>query len=162
EPRGAPLAQRCDDVFDRSLRCELDRRTCKAKPFGAQPHLRHSFLAGNINSAVARAGKRRRHLDQQRRLANARVAAEQQHRATYEPAAGDAVELGNVAGETRGVVRLAGERLEREWAPLARRLAWELRARGGGILLGDRIPLAAGVALALPAAVGGAAVLAHK
>src|SRR5881397_283024 len=101
-------------------------------------------------------------LDQECRLADAGVAAEQQHRAAHEAAAGDAVELGDATGEPRRLVRFARERLERERTALARRAAGLLRARGGGVLLGDRIPLAAGVALALPAAIGGAAVLADK
>src|SRR5258706_494590 len=52
-------------------------------------------------------------------------------------------------------------------AELGARQPEPLRARhtalwGTGALLGNRIPLAAGVALALPAAVGGAAVLADE
>src|SRR5436190_19353942 len=109
---------------------------------------------------MARPRERGGDLDQERRLPDAGVAAEQQHRATYEAAAGDAVELGDAAGEPRRVMRFAGQRLECERPALARRAAGLLRARGGGVLLGDRIPLAAGVALALPAAIGGAAVLA--
>src|SRR5581483_2886475 len=59
------------------------------------------------------------------------------------------------------VLCLAGERLEREEAALAR-----LAAGAGGALaaafLGERIPLAAALAFALPAAIGGAAVLADE
>src|SRR5262249_9601531 len=54
----------------------------------------------------------------------------------------------------------AGERLERKQPSLARRAAGQLCTRG--ILLGDGVPFAAGVAFALPAAVGRAAVLADE
>ena len=63
---------------------------------------------------MAGARERGRDLDQQRRLADAGIAADQQHRAAHEAAAGDAVEFGNAGGQPRRFVRLAGERLERE------------------------------------------------
>ena len=96
-------------------------RVGEAEPLGAQPHLRHRLLAGDVDRAMARARERRGDLDQQRRLADAGIAAEQQHRAAHEAAAGDAVELGDAGRQARGLVRLAGERLERERAALARR-----------------------------------------
>jgi hypothetical protein len=54
---------------------------------------------------------------------------------------------------------LAGERLERELAPLARRAPGLRGSRGRGCFLGDGVPFAAGVALALPTAINGSAVL---
>ena len=156
-----PSRQRRDDVLDRGLGRELDRRVGEAEPLGAQPHLRDGFLAGDVDGAVAGARERRRGLDQQRRFADAGIARHQQHRAAHEAAAGDAVEFGDAGGQARRVLRLAGERLEREQrGPCAARGPG--RRGGAGAFLGDRVPLAAGVALALPAAVGGAAVLADE
>ncbi len=114
EPRRLALAQRRHDVLDRGLGGKLDRRACETEPLGAQPHLRHRLLAGNVDRAVPAAGERGRNLDQQRRLADAGIAAEQQHRAAHEAAAGDAVELGDPGGEPRRVVGRARQRLERE------------------------------------------------
>src|SRR5439155_9899180 len=54
------------------------------------------------------------------------------------------------------------QRLEREHAAFAWRPAGQGGARGGCAFLGDGVPLAARIALALPATVGGAAVLADE
>ena len=161
EARRLALAQRRDDVLDRGFGRELDRRLGKAEPLGAQPHLRDRFLARDVDRAVAGLRERGGGLDQQRRFADAGIAADQQHRAAHEAAAGDAVEFGHAGGQARRVMGLAGERLEREHAALARRAAGT-GAVGRGAFLGDRVPLAAGVALALPAAVDRAAVLADE
>src|SRR5262249_9202387 len=128
------------------------------EPFGAQPHLRHRLLARNVNRAVAAARKRGRNLDQQRRLADAGVAAEQEHGAAHESAAGDAIELCQSRGEPWRLAVRPGQRLRRKETALA----WHPALWRSGILFGNRVPLAAGVALALPAAVGGAAVLADE
>ncbi len=99
-------------------------------------------------------------LEQQRRFADAGIAGHQQHRAAHKAAAGDAVEFGDAGGQARRVMRLAGQRLEREQAAFA-----GLAARPGrpvGAFLGKRIPLAAGLAFALPAGRRRAAVLADE
>ena len=70
----------------------------EAQPLGAQPHLRHRLLARDIDRAMAGAGERGGGLDQQRRLADAGIAADQQRRAAHEAAADDAVELGHAGG----------------------------------------------------------------
>src|SRR5215831_10547173 len=108
---------------------------------------------------MARARERGRHLDEQRRLADAGIAAKQQHRAAHEAAAGHAVKFGDAGREPRRVVALARQRLEREWPALARCAPRHRRPRGRGGFFSNRVPLAAGVALALPAPVRGAAVL---
>ncbi len=66
----------------------------QAQPLGAQAHLRRGFLAGEIDGAPARRGEGGGHLQQQRRFADAGLAADQQCRARNDAAAGDAVELG--------------------------------------------------------------------
>ena len=95
-----------------------------------------------------------RGLDQQRRFADAGIAAHQQHRAAHEAAAGDAVEFGDAGGQAGRVMGFAGQRLEREQAAFARRPA----GAGGalGAFLGQRVPFAAGLAFALPAAAAAA------
>ena len=95
----------------------------EAEPLGAQPHLRHRLFAGDVDRAVAGARQRRGGLDQQGRFADAGIARHQQHRAAHEAAAGDAVELGHAGRQARGLLGLAGQRLEREQAALARRAA---------------------------------------
>ena len=61
-----------------------------------QPHLRaDGFFAGDVDGALTVAGIGGSDFDQQGRFPDARVAAQQQHRAADEPAASDAVELGD-------------------------------------------------------------------
>ena len=131
EARRRAFGQRGDDVLDRGLGRELDLGVAEAEPFGAQPHLRHRLLAGDVDRAVAGARQRRRGLDQQGRFADAGVAGHQQHRAADEAAAGDAVEFGDAGRQARRLVGLAGQRLKREAAALAR------RAAGAGGAAGD-------------------------
>src|SRR6516225_4401289 len=109
---------------------------------------------------MSAAGQRGCDLDQQRRFADAGIAAEEQDRAAHEAATGDAIEFGEPRGESRRVAPRAGKRLERKRPPLARRTAGPLWARG--TLLGNGVPFATGLAFALPAAVSRAAVLADE
>ena len=111
---------------------------------------------------MAGAGDRGGGLDQQRRFADARIAAHQQHGAAHESAAGDPVELRESGRRARGIVCGAGKRMEHERPPLAIRLAGAGRHRRFARLLRDGVPRAAGIALALPAAKHGAAVLADE
>ena len=60
------LRERRYDIFDRSLRGEFDRRIGKAEPFGAQPHLGHGLLAGDVDRALTAARVTGRDFDQQR------------------------------------------------------------------------------------------------
>src|SRR5262245_48466263 len=155
---GRALANCRHDILDRGLGRQFDLGARQPEPFGAQPHLRHRLLARNVNRAVAAAGERGRNLDQQRRLADAGVAAEEEYGAAHESAAGDAIELCQSRGEPWRLVVCPGQRLKRKQPPLA----WHTALCRSGTLFGNRVPLAAGVALALPAAVGGAAVLTEE
>src|SRR5262249_8922338 len=153
----------CEDVFHRSLSCKLDRGGGEAETLGAQPYLRDRFLARDIDGALPGARERGCGLDQQGRFADAGVAADEQHRATDEAAAGDTVEFSDAGGQARGLVCLASERFEGERPALSRRPSGTGEARlGGRVLLGDRVPFTAGIALALPAAVDSTAVLADE
>ena len=119
EARHRAFGQGGDDVLDRGFRRKLHRRVGKPEAFGAQPHLRDRFLAGNIDRAMARAGEQAGRLRQQRRFADAGVAADQQHRAAHEPAAGDAIELGHAGRKARRVLCFACQRFQREQPALA-------------------------------------------
>ncbi|KTT78199.1 hypothetical protein SA6_12130 [Staphylococcus epidermidis] len=97
----------------------------------------------------------------ERPFADAGIAPNQQHQAADKAAAGDAVELGHAGRQPRRVLGLAGQRFQRKRPSLA--LAADRdRHRARGVLLGQRVPLAAGVAFALPAIIRRAAVLADE
>ena len=160
QPRRLAFRQCGDDVLDRGFRRKLDRGVAQSQSLGAQTHLRHCFLTRDIDCAMARARECGGGLNQQCRFADAGIAAHQQHRAAHKATAGDAVEFGDARRQTRGVMGLAGKRLQREQAALAR-----LAAGAGGTLgafLAECIPFAAGLAFALPAVKGSAAVLADE
>ncbi len=142
---------------------QLHRSVCKTEPLGAQPHLRHGLFAGYVDHAMAGAGHQAGGLRQQRRFADAGIAADQKHRAANKSAAGDAIELRHAGGQARSVLRLAGQRFQLERPALALRADRDRhRGRAGRVLLAQRIPLAAGIALALPAVIRRAAVLADE
>jgi len=67
---------------------------------------------------VAGTGDRGRGLDQQGRFADAGIAADEEHRAAHEAAAGDAVEFRDAGWGARCIVGLAGERMQHERRPL--------------------------------------------
>ena len=94
------------------------RGVAQARGARAQPHL-SDRLAGNVDRARARIARACRGSDQERRLADAGIARHQQHRAAHKAAAGDAVQLSDARRQPRRVMRLAGERLEREQAAFA-------------------------------------------
>ena len=85
-----------------------------AKPEARRPHahLGRRLLAGEIDDAGADLGKPGGRLQQQRRFADAGIAADQNGRARYQAAAEHAVELGNAGGQPRRLVGRGRERLE--------------------------------------------------
>ena len=89
------MRERGDDVLDRRLCGKLDGCLGKPQAFCAQPHLRDRLFAGNIDGTLTAARISGCDLDQKGRFADAGVAAEQQHRATDQPAAGHAIKLGD-------------------------------------------------------------------
>ena len=92
------------------------------------------------------------------------IAADQQRRTAHEATAGGAVEFGNAGGDARRVLDVARQRGQRHGAALARRAQPRRAAANAaaGALLDQRVPFAAGVALAGPARVHGAAILADE
>ena len=111
---------------------------------------------------MAGIGEGRRRLEEEGRLADAGIAADEEGRAAHEPAAGDAVELGDAGPDPRCLGAFAGERRQGDDAALPhgfrRRAGPDAAARGR--FLDEGVPLAAIVAAALPARTDGAAVLA--
>ena len=94
----------------------------KAEARGAQAHLLGRFFARDIDDAAAAPRQRRAGLDQQRRLADAGLAADQRRRARHEAAAGHPVELADAGDDARQRRRSAGKVFERE-RPAGARLA---------------------------------------
>ena len=77
EVRPPAFGDRREDVLDIGFGGEFDRRAGGAEPLRAQPHLRDGLLAGDVDDAMALVGERCRGLHQQRRLADAGIAADQ-------------------------------------------------------------------------------------
>ena len=119
-----PFRQRRQDVGEIGLAGQRHRRRGEAEPLGPEPHLGGRLLAREIERAPSRRGEGRRELQQQRRLADAGLAADQQCRARHDAAAGDAVEL-----------RHAGRRCA--VAPRRGRRAFRARRRGPRVALRD-------------------------
>jgi hypothetical protein len=95
EVRSPAVGQRGKDILDIGFRREFDRSAGDAEPLRPQPHLRDRLFARDVDDAIAFGGQSCRRLHQQRRLADAGIAAHQDGRAAHEAAAGGAVELGD-------------------------------------------------------------------
>src|SRR5690606_34034031 len=109
-------------------------------------------------------GERRRCLCQKRGFADTGIAADQKRGTTHETAAGNAVKLADAGNDARRILYVAGERGEGDGASLA--LGQHGAGPGAdaaiGAFLDERVPLAAGVALACPARMDRAAILANE
>src|SRR5690606_40945241 len=78
-------------------------------------------LARHVDGGPPGEPERGERLQQQRRLADPRVAADQQHRAGHQPAAGYPVELGDAGDRALGLRLAAGERSEEHTSELQSR-----------------------------------------
>jgi hypothetical protein len=134
----------------------------QAEPLGPEPDLGNRLLAGNVDGGMAGPRQRRQRLDQQRRLADTGVAADQHGGTRNEPAAGHPVELGNAALDALQGRLVALERHQAAGLPFgqARALGAGQRRRRG--LLDQGIPFAAIVAAPGPFPDGRATGLADK
>ena len=128
---------------------EFERRVRDAQAAGAQPHLLDRFLAGDVEHAAAGARERGGRLQQQRRLADAGIAADQHGRARHQAAAQHAVQLGDAGRAARRRLGAAGQ-LDELDAPARRRLGRRAGAGAHRPFLDDGVPLAAGLAAAGP------------
>src|SRR4029077_11396843 len=88
------------------------------------------------------------------------IATKEQHGTAHQPSTDDAVKLTDAASEPRRIASRAGKGLSRECTPLAGLATEHLRLCGR--FLGNGVPFAARIALALPASVNRAAVLADE
>ena len=98
---GADSPKRGQDVAHRGRRGEPHRRRAEPEPARAQPNLVGRLLAGNIGDRKALRGDPRGGLEQQGRLADAGIAADQGRRAGDQAAAERAVELGDAGRDPR-------------------------------------------------------------
>ena len=154
-------ADRRDDRLELDLGQQRDRRVDEAQPLRAQRDLLDRFLAGHVERLAARRRSRPR-LQQQRRLADAGIAAQQDHAARRRGRRRARDRTPRRRWETAGF-RCALDRAERR----ARRCAlpatlWKRVGARRRDRLDQRVPGAAVRALALPlralAAAFGAAV----
>jgi hypothetical protein len=87
---------------------ELDGGVAQPEPLGAQPNLADCFFAGHIDHAPSRARHGGSRLDEDRGLADARIAADEDGGPRHEAAASDPVELGDAGQGPRQIRRCAG------------------------------------------------------
>jgi hypothetical protein len=158
--RGA--AEGGDDIGNVGLGAEGNGSLGKPKTRSAHAHLGRRLLAGEIDDGEADLGKSGRRLQEQRRLADAGIAADQNGRARYQAAAEHPVELGNPGGKPRRLVTRRRKRLQDSQPRLAA-LDGDKRGRAGRrLFLDHRIPLATSGAFAGPAGAYRAAGLADE
>ncbi len=101
------LLERREDDLDIGFAGEQHIGVAEPEPLGAEPDLRHGLFARDIDDALALLGERRGALQQQRRLADARIAADQHRRAHDEAAAGHPVEFARCPVTTRAAVSVS-------------------------------------------------------
>jgi hypothetical protein len=97
EDRCACIPGQLDDAFDRRFRDQLEPTRREFQPVRPLGNLPHGFLAGRVQDALS-CRKRCGALQQQRRLANARLAPDQRHGPRNESAAKHAVEFREPGG----------------------------------------------------------------
>ena len=98
------LLERRADGVELGLGQDLDPLGA-AEPRGAELHLRGRLLAGHEQRAMRAADSRARTQQEQRRLADARLAAHEDERRGDEPAAEHAVELGHARRDPLALLR---------------------------------------------------------
>jgi hypothetical protein len=157
-----PLAglERRENDLDIGFAGELDVGAAEPEALRPEADLGHGLLAGDIDDTLAGIGECRSGLQQQRGLADARVAADQNRRAHDEPAAGHSVEFTEPRNDARRGLGLARERHQRNGPTIRRRRLGASADARVDRLLDDRVPLAAALAPPLPAHMRGAAGLA--
>ena len=146
--------ERGDDRLELHFGEQRHRRVDQRQPLGAQRDLLDRLLAGDVERLSRRADRCHR-LQQQRRLADARVAAQQDHAAGNEASAQHPVELLDAGGKPRHVP--GRDRAQRPDFAAGAGQALETRRGGRRHRLDQRVPSAAVRTLALPLRQGPAA-----
>src|SRR5690606_32438629 len=82
-----------EDPLEAGFREDVERRLLDAEPLAAGLDLVLRFLAGAVEHGTERPGEMRGRLEQQRRLADPRLAAEQHQRSRHDAPAEHAIEL---------------------------------------------------------------------
>jgi hypothetical protein len=101
EIRPLALRQRRQDILDIGFCRQKHIGIGRLQALRPQPHLRHRLFARDIDDPVAAPRQRRRTLHQQRRLADAGIAADQHRRPAHEAAAERPVEFRNAGVDAR-------------------------------------------------------------
>lgn len=170
EERRALAAGELGDPSDVGLRHDADRRrdalAVDSQPGRAEPHLAGGLLSRGVEDAGAAGGSCGQaggHLEEQRRLADSGLPADEHERAGHESPAEDPIELTDPDGQPGGVVGDGlGQRHRRQAAGDRAAVrppdAYGLADRG----LDEAVPGRAGTALALPAEERLAAALADE
>jgi hypothetical protein len=154
---GLLLAQHVQDAFEVDLGQQLERGGVEVQPARAQRDLLARFLAADVERRRARRQVRQR-LQQQRRFADARVAADQHHAAGHQPAAQHAVEFLDAGGRARLLARAdLGQHAQLAGAAHVGQGGEARGRRGFGDGLDQRVPGTAAGALPLPLGRAGAA-----
>ena len=138
------------DIAHRCCRGQQQRRLAQPQSPGAQPHLIRRFLTTDIDRAGPGGRHVRRRLQQQRRFADARIAAHQHCRPGDKPAAQCAVKLRQTGFAAWRQFDRMIERDEPHLAPPARQVVAR-RKHGFRCLFSQRVPLRTIGTLALPA-----------
>ncbi len=153
QSRRRAFAERGQYVAHRRGGGEPHRRRAKAEAAGAQTHLVGRLLAGNVGDGAPGRGDPCRGLEQQGRLADAGIAADQGRRPCDEPAAHGPVKLLEAGAHSLGQrdLPIEADQLDRLTAATQIVPRREGRHHRAGIL-DQSIPLGAIGTLPLPAA----------
>ncbi len=105
EDRGLELAGRAKDNVEVGRRQQVTAVDGRPEAFGTAPDLFAGFLRRYEKRAPALGRKARQRLEDERGLADARLAAEHGHRTGDQPATENPVELANSGRHCNGAVR---------------------------------------------------------
>ena len=141
--------ERGQDVAQRRLGAQPHRRIAKAKALRAHADLGAGFLARDVDGLLAGPREGGCGLQQQRRFADAGIAADKDRRSGHEATAQHAVQFGNArfGAGGRGLLRRKARQRHRLALEGAKAAARALRKRR---FLDDRVPGAAGIAAPRP------------
>ena len=136
-----------EDALEAGLGEDVERRPLDAEPLAARLDLVLGLLAGAVEHRADRLREVRRRLQQQRRLADARLAADEHQRAGHDAAAEHAIELADAGRQPLGHDRIdVGVELRPRRAARARNASRSPPAptrRRDRALLDHRVPRAA-------------------